>query len=131
MTTGFGRQRGTWKMFGWTVAIAGLLSAGVWLFSPGAAAAQSASPPGREHTEQHDAAQHAKEANALKTVFDGPVDLYFEPAQLSAGKPGISGAKFVDLVDVTGKALLRFEKAGEHWLVDPDAIVAFRVAKAK
>lgn len=94
----------------------------------------SAAPPaasGREHSEQHDATEHAKEAGTLKSAFDGPVDLYFDPAQLSAAKPGISGAKFVDIVDVTGKALLRFEKDGERWLIDPDAIIAFRISKLK
>ena len=92
-----------------------------------------AAPPAvaREHNEQHDAAEHAKESAALQAAFEGHVDLYFDAAQLAAGKPGVSGAKFVDIVDVTGKALLRFERDNERWLIDPDAVIAFKVTKSK
>lgn len=88
-------------------------------------------PAAREHTEQHDAAEHTKESAALRAAFEGGVDLYFDAAQLAAGKPGVSGAKFVDIVDVTGKALLRFERENERWLIDPDAVIAYKVTKPK
>lgn len=104
----------------------GLAAAG-WMSPAGV----SAAPPPRDHTEQHDAAEHAKESAALRAVFDGNVDVYFDAAQLSGGKPGVSGVKFVDIVDVTGKALLRFEKDTERWLIDPDTVLAFKCAHAK
>lgn len=121
-----------WKLTDRTrgIILASMLAAGLLLTTVRTGAA----PPvatGREHSEQHDPAEHAKEAAALKATFDGPVDLYFDAAQLAAGKPGIGGATFVDIVDVTGKALLRFGRDGERWLIDPDAVIAFKINKGK
>jgi hypothetical protein len=81
----------------------------------------------------HDAADHAGDTAALKAAFGGlTVDLFFEPAEVETAKPGLSGLKFVDHVDVTGKELLRFEKAaGETWLIDPDTVFAYRARKSK
>ena len=67
----------------------------------------------------------------LRATFDSPVDLYFDAAQLAAGKPGIGGVMFVDIVDITGKAILRFGRDGERWLIDPDAVIAFKINKGK
>ncbi len=82
---------------------------------------------------KHDASEHAAETAALKLVFVGAsVDLFFDPAEMESGKPGLSGVKFRDHVDVTGKELLRFEKGdGETWLIDPDTVFAFRARKTK
>ena len=82
---------------------------------------------------KHDPEEHAAETAALKMVFAGAtVDLFFDPAEMESGKPGLSGVKFLDHVDVTGKELLRFEKApGESWLIDPDTVFAFRARKSK
>ncbi len=81
----------------------------------------------------HDAAEHAADTAALKAAFGGSsVDLFFESGEVESAKPGLSGLKFVDHVDVTGKELLRFEKAaGESWLIDPDTVFAYRARKNK
>lgn len=115
------------------VALIAAAAIGLWL---AATAAVSKSATAAEKRPPNDPAHstegHAREATALKKVMTGPVDIYFEPAQLSAAKPGIAGAKFVDLVDVTGKELLRFDRDGkEQWLVDPDAVLAFRISKER
>lgn len=105
---------------------AGLIAVAIWLGS--AVAADKRAPAELPHG----AEGHNREAAALRKVMDGPVDIFFDPAQMAADKPGIAGARFVDLVDVTGKELLRFDRQGkEQWLVDPDAVAAFRISKAK
>ncbi len=117
------------------VAIAIAVVGWVWLTNgspeaPSVAVAQSKS---KADPKQHEAAEHAADAAALKQAFGGAsVDLFFEPGQLDSGKPGLSGLKFLDHVDVTGKELLRFEKAaGETWLIDPDTVFAFHARKGK
>ena len=82
---------------------------------------------------KHNAAEHAADTAALKQSLAGAaVDLYFEPSELESAKPGLSGLKFLDHVDVTGKELLRFEKGtGDTWLIDPDTVFAFRAHKGK
>lgn len=83
--------------------------------------------------EKHEAAEHAADTAALKQAFGGAsVDLFFEPGEVDGGKPGLSGLKFLDHVDVTGKELLRFEKAaGETYLIDPDTVFVYRARKGK
>ena len=99
------------------------------LDAPRVAVAQSSKS---KTTGTHEATEAAENA-ALKTVFGAnSVDLFFEPGEVENAKPGLSGLKFVDHVDVTGKELLRFEKAaGEIWLIDPDTVFAFRARKNK
>ena len=118
------------------VAIAVTIVGWTWLTNgspeaPSVAVAQQSKSKGA--AEKHDAAEHAADAAALKQAFGGAaVDLFFEPAELDGAKPGLSGLKFLDHVDVTGKELLRFEKgAGETWLIDPDTVFAFRARKGK
>lgn len=98
--------------------------------APSVAVAQSKS---KADPKQHEAAEHAADAAALKQAFGGAaVDLFFEAAELDGAKPGLSGLKFLDHVDVTGKELLRFEKgSGETWLIDPDTVFAYRARKGK
>lgn len=100
------------------------------LEAPRVAAAQTSKA---KATGNHDAAEHAADTAALKAAFGGSsVDLFFEPGEVENAKPGLSGLKFVDHVDVTGKELLRFEKAtGESWLIDPDTVFAYRARKNK
>ena len=81
--------------------------------------------------EDHSPAEHAEKTTALKKAFDGSVDIYFDPKQVDGGAAANAGVRFLDIVDVTGKDLLRFEKANERWLVDPDLVLAFKVVKAK
>jgi hypothetical protein len=107
----------------------------VWLTNSSPAAPQQAvADQTKSKTDtKHDASEHAAETAALKLVFAGStVDLYFDPAEMESGKPGLTGVKFLDHVDVTGKELLRFEKSGgETWLIDPDTVFAFRARKTK
>lgn len=72
------------------------------------------------------------EATHLKQAFGGmQVDLFFMMGELESQKPGLTGVKFVDAVDVTGKELLRFERNGETWLIDPDTVFAYHLHKGK
>lgn len=100
------------------------------LEAPRVAAAQTSKA---KATGNHDAAEHAADTAALKAAFGGSsADLFFEPGEVENAKPGLAGLKFVDHVDVTGKELLRFEKAtGESWLIDPDTVFAYRARKNK
>jgi len=60
--------------------------------------------------------------------MNGPVDIFFDVAQVEAEEPMLAGVRFVDLVDVTGKELMRFDRGGkEQWLIDPDTILTFRI----
>ena len=99
------------------------------LDAPRLAVAQSSKS---KTTGTHEATEAAENA-AWKPVFGtNSVDLSFEPSEVENAKPGLSGLKFVDHVDVTGNELLRFEKAaGEVWLIDPDTVFAFRARKKK
>lgn len=66
----------------------------------------------------------------LRRVLGGTVDLYLDPSELSARKPSIERAQFVDEVDVGGRRMFKFTRAsGESWLVDPARIVAVRSAQ--
>lgn len=33
--------------------------------------------------------------------------------------------------DVIGRELLRFDRAGDRWLIDPDMVIAYRMCKGK
>lgn len=75
---------------------------------------------------------HSREVTSLKQAFgSSTVDLFFEMGELELLKPGLSGVKLVDAVDVTGKELLRFERSGDSWLIDPDTVFAYHLHKAK
>jgi hypothetical protein len=75
---------------------------------------------------------HARETANLKQAFSGmQVDLFFVMGELESQKPGLAGVKFIDAVDVTGKELLRFERASESWLIDPDTVFAYHLHKSK
>ncbi len=81
-----------------------------------------------EQPQEHLAADHEKRTAELRKAMPGPVDIYFDITQVEAEKPMIANAKFVDLVDVTGKDLIRFaDSKGHQWLIDPDTVLAFRM----
>ena len=80
------------------------------------------------HTDE----DRARDATNLKQAFAGlQIDLYFEMGELESSKPALSNVKFVDVVDVTGKELLRFEHSSESWLIDPDTVFAYKLHKSK
>jgi hypothetical protein len=80
----------------------------------------------------HSSEDHAREVTSLKQAFGNTqVDLFFEMGELESQKPGLASVKFVDAVDVTGKELLRFERAGDSWLIDPDTVFAYKLHKSK
>lgn len=102
---------------------------GVWCL--GLAETGRAAPP-KDSPAKHPSDDHAREVTALRQALGtSQIDLFFEPAGVESSKPGLAGIKFVDVVDVTGKELLRFEKAGDSWLIDPDTVFAFHMHKAK
>ncbi len=122
-----------------TSAVAMAIGAGAvaWLSSnspiaPQAAMAQTSKSKAVDK-DKHDAAEHAADTAALKLAFSGAsVDLFFEPGELEGNKAGLTGLKFLDHVDVTGKELLRFVKAaGETYLIDPDTVFVYRARKGK
>jgi hypothetical protein len=78
------------------------------------------------------AEDRSRDVTNLKQAFgSSQIDLYFEMGELESQKPGLTGVKFVDVVDVTGKELLRFERSGDSWLIDPDTVFAYRLHKSK
>ena len=80
----------------------------------------------------HTSEDRARDVTSLKQAFGGSqVDLFFEMGELESQKPGLANVKFVDAVDVTGKELLRFERTGDSWLIDPDTVFAYKLHKAK
>jgi hypothetical protein len=80
----------------------------------------------------HTSEERAQSLSGLKQAFSGSlVDVYFEMGELESQKPGLAGVKFVDVVDVTGKELLRFERSGDSWLIDPDTVFAYKLHKSK
>jgi len=80
----------------------------------------------------HTSEEHVRETTNLKQAFGGvQIDVFFEMGELETQKPGLAGLKFVDAVDVTGKELLRFERSGDSWLIDPDTVFAYHLHKPK
>lgn len=80
-----------------------------------------------EQPKEHLSSDHEKRTAELRKAMPGPVDIYFDVTQVETDKPTIANAKFVDLVDVTGKDLIRFaDSKGNHWLIDPDTVLSFR-----
>jgi hypothetical protein len=65
----------------------------------------------------------------LARTLAGVVDIFFDPSELLSGKPAISGATFEQVVELLGRKMLRFTRAGEQWLVDPARIIAIRRAR--
>lgn len=85
---------------------------------------------GEKHV--HSAEEHARGVTALRQAFgDSQIDVYFEMGDVATLKPSLAAVKFVDAVDVTGKELLRFDRGGEQWLIDPDTVFLYRLSKAK
>jgi len=86
------------------------------------------SAAGQEKKEPHSDADRAKREAALTKALGGPVDVFMDIAQLEGGTPTLADVHFVDIVDVTGKDLLRFtDSKKNHWLIDPDMVLSFRV----
>ena len=80
----------------------------------------------RGEAKEHVDADHEKRSEALRKAMTGPVDIYIDITQIEGDKPMIRNAKYVDLVDVTGKDLLRFtDVKGQDWLIDPDTVLTF------
>ncbi len=121
----------------WLAAIA---LCGVGLFSLTNAVAQKPKPvvtkdADEKHVSEkhvHSAEEHARGVTALRQAFgNSQIDVYFEMGELETLKPGLTDVTFVDAVDVTGKELLRFYRGGDHWLIDPDTVFAYRMRKGK
>ncbi len=124
--------RGSFRRRFWWLAIAALaVGAFSWINHEPETLSLSAfaAPPSSEKRPAHVGGEdHSQKEAALRRVMSGTVDIYFDLAEIESAKPTLSGVRFVDLVDVTGKELLRFEKSStEQWLVDPDMILTFRL----
>ena len=117
-----------------TIAIVAIALAAIGYLGLRPAVAQKTKDSGKEPptAHAHSADDHAREVTALRQAFGtAQIDLYFEKSEVDVSKPGITGVKFMDAVDVTGKELLRFEKSGDNWLIDPDTVFAYRIHKGK
>ena len=113
---------------------------GIGLFGLGSALAQKPKVTVTKESDEkhadpkhvHSAEEHARGVTALRQAFgDAKIDVYFEMGDLETLKPSLAGVKFVDAVDVTGKELLRFDRGGDQWLIDPDTVFLYRLSKAK
>ena len=90
-----------------------------------------AAPPAKNAGAEPPHADAAFEA-ALQKAMDGPVDVFVDSVEIQEQKPLLQGVRFDGLVDVTGKHLLRFATdKNERWLIDPDTVLAFRIAPKK
>jgi len=75
-------------------------------------------------------ADHAQRAAELRETMSGPIDIFFDVTEVMTSKPSLKAVRFTGLVDVTGKELLLFSKtSSEEWLIDPDMVLTFRIAK--
>lgn len=75
---------------------------------------------------------HDRYEAVLKQTMTGPVDIFFDVAELDAGSGQLANLTFSGLVDVTGKHLLSFTDAkGNSWLVDPDTVLTYRIRRAE
>lgn len=111
------------------VVVAVLLLSGLWAgphWRAQAAEPLTKAPPAKHG---HVPSELAGDIILLRKALAGNIDLYFDSTQVQAGKPVLVGVRFVDIVDVVGKYLLRFENDKEQWLVAPDSVVAFRTHK--
>jgi hypothetical protein len=127
----FTRLSNAWRIGCFTLVAAGLFAAGrLTLPSSIVSAAQGAPPAkGAAHEEGHSDAQFEA---ALRKAMDGPVDVFVDMVEVQEQKPLLPGVRFDGLVDVTGKHLLGFsDGANKRWLIDPDAVLAFRVSRGK
>jgi hypothetical protein len=80
----------------------------------------------------HSDSDHDRYEAALKKTMIGHVDIYFDVAELEVGTPRMAKMKFLGLVDVTGKHLLRFvDSQSNLWLVDPDTVLTYRIRQAR
>lgn len=121
----------TWRMVYPALAVVALLGAGrltsSWDTVFAAPAAPTAKVAAREP--EHSDAQFE---TALRKAMDGPVDVFADVVEVQEQKPLLSGVRFDGLVDVTGKHLLGFsDTKNQRWLIDPDAVLAFRVSHGK
>ncbi len=74
---------------------------------------------------------HARRTAELKKTMHGPVDIFFDVAEVTTSEPSLEGVRFTGLVDVTGKELLLFSTdSGDHWMIDPDMVLTFRITRA-
>jgi hypothetical protein len=106
------------------LVVAGLMLCGQFVLDHGPAAGAA---PGDKKEALSDADRAKREA-ALAKALGGSVDIFMDISQLEGGTPTLADVHFVDIVDVTGKDLLRFgDNKKHHWLIDPDMVLSFRV----
>ena len=123
MTTSSPASIGSWTIRLGAVAVIAVVVSSMSGF--GTALAQKEKPV-------HSSEERAQNVTNLKQAFGGfQIDLFFEMGELESQKAGLTGVKFVDVIDVTGKELLRFERSGDSWLIDPDTVFAYKLHKAK
>ena len=125
------RFSNTWRVGCLTVAAVALFASGRWSSSWNMESTVQAAPPDKAaaHEEGHSDALYEA---SLRKAMDGPVDVFVDFVEIQEQKPMLNGVRFDGLVDVTGKHLLGFSDAkNQRWLIDPDAVLAFRVSRGK
>lgn len=127
----FNRLSNAWRIGCFILAAAALFAAGrLTLPSNVVSAAQRA--PAAKAAAQEEGHSDARFEAELRKAMDGPVDVFVDMVEVQEQKPLLPGVRFDGLVDVTGKHLLGFsDGTNKRWLIDPDAVLAFRVSRGK
>jgi|GEM_PF-1841184 len=117
------------SLVSFSILVAAVLAVSTLISAGGNPAAQAA--PHDEKASSMDDGHDRYEA-VLKQTMTGPVDIFFDVAELDAGSGRLAKLTFSGLVDVTGKHLLAFVDAdGNSWLVDPDTVLTYRIHRTK
>lgn len=116
----------------WLTAAGLVLFVSVWLVVRGDVFPSALAAPGKPDAKGEEPHSDAAYEAILRKTMDGPVDIYVDAVEMQQQKPLLQGVRFEGLVDVTGKHLLRFaSEKNEHWLIDPDTVLAYRVTRGK
>lgn len=127
----FTRFSTAWRIAGLAVAAIALFAAGRLTLPWNVESAAQGAPPAKAAAHEEGHSDVLYEA-ALRKAMDGPVDIFLDVVEIQEQKPMLSSVRYDGLVDVTGKHVLGFNDGkNQRWLIDPDAVLAFRVARAK
>lgn len=110
------------------ISLPAIVLAALLLGPPSAPTASVIGAQREDLSKEHADADHGKREAVLRKAMSGAVDVFVDITQVETDKPMLLNARFVDLVDVTGKDLLHFsDPKGNQWLIDPDTVLTFRI----
>lgn len=121
-----------WRIVCLTLGAIALFAAGRLTLPWDVGSAAQGAPPAKAAAAHEEGHSDALYEAALRKAMDAPVDIFLDVVEIQEQKPMLSGVRYDGLVDVTGKHVLGFSDGkNQRWLIDPDAVLAFRVARAK